>query len=215
MGSNFSIVVGLGNPGENYRGTRHNIGFQVVDEWLKSADPAQRVVPVSQWKSKSSYFSAEVRFEGRLLRLVKPQRFMNLSGPVVREIMDFFKLPCVELIVVHDDIDLPLGNIRVKQAGGDGGHKGIRSIVSALGSPDFVRLRVGVGRPAHAGESSGMGAPESWEPNVSVTDWVLGHFSQEESVIVSSVLERACLCLEELCASGVAKAQCLFNASTE
>jgi peptidyl-tRNA hydrolase, PTH1 family len=213
MSSFFSIVVGLGNPGDEYRETRHNIGFSVVESVFASAKDGGALTLVSGWRTKHNSQIAAVRMGGEQIWLVKPQRFMNLSGPPVREIMDFYQLPCERLLVVHDDIDLPLGKLRIRQGGGDGGHKGIRSLISTLGSPGFSRLRVGISRPVL--KPADEPAEPHWEEPSGISDWVLGHFDAEERPVVDQTIARAMQAVEALCASGVQKAQCLFNSSPD
>src|SRR4051794_40006488 len=136
----MKLVVGLGNPGPKYTGTRHNIGFDVVD--YLAAAPG-----VGRWRSR---FEAQVTeaVEGvEQVLLMKPETFMNLSGRAVRAAIDFYKVPVADLLVVCDDIALPLGKLRARAKGSDGGQKGLRSIQEHLGTPDYPRLRIGVGSP--------------------------------------------------------------------
>jgi PTH1 family peptidyl-tRNA hydrolase len=134
------IIAGLGNPGVRYRWTRHNVGFQALDRLAE----LKRIV-ISTKRFKSLY--GRGRIDSQEVLLVKPLTFMNLSGEAVKRVIDFFGASLGDLIVVHDDLDLPLGKLRFKQKGGDGGHQGIRSITEALGSNMFLRLKIGIGRP--------------------------------------------------------------------
>ena len=134
------LVVGLGNPGPEYAATRHNAGFFVVD--LLAAN-----LRAAYWKDEAGAKVARVRFGDDDLVLAKPQTFMNVSGKSVKRLLDAYKVPVDELIVVHDELDLPEGVVRAKKGGGHGGHNGLRSLTETLGSGDFLRVRVGIGRP--------------------------------------------------------------------
>jgi PTH1 family peptidyl-tRNA hydrolase len=136
----FRLIVGLGNPGEAYRLTRHNIGFMVIDRLARR----HRIV-VDKRRFEAVYGLG--RMDGRSVILVKPMTFMNLSGQAVRDLAIFFNLDTKNLLVIHDDIDLVFGRIKIKQKGGDGGHNGLKSLIEAFGSGAFVRVRIGIGRP--------------------------------------------------------------------
>ena len=134
------LVVGLGNPGREYAFTRHNAGFLAID--LLGDD-----LRATYWKDQGGAKVAAVRFGDQNLVLAKPQTFMNLSGSAVRNLVDYYETPIGEVIVIHDDIDLAPGKVRVKRGGGHGGHNGLRSLHERLGSDEYLRVRVGVGRP--------------------------------------------------------------------
>src|SRR5262249_49353172 len=136
----MKIVVGLGNPGRQYEGTRHNVGFEVVD-LLAEAPGAGR------FQSRFSAQVAELVEDGVKVLLVKPETFMNLSGRCVRQLVDFYQLPLSDLLVVCDDINLPLARLRVRARGSHGGHNGLRDIQAHLGTTEYGRLRIGVGSP--------------------------------------------------------------------
>lgn len=217
--SQFKLIAGLGNPGKRYQNTRHNVGFMLLDHVgasvlhsnpSEAAEPSFEPAGSFSWASKSGCEVAQVRLAGVQVTLIKPQSFMNLSGGPLGQILRFYKFPAEALIVVHDDIDLPLGVIRIKSGGGDGGHNGIRSIVEDLKTPAFVRLKIGVGRP---GEKSAASQP--WDGpgqgGSSVVEWVLGDFKKEEASELERVLSRAEAALAELCLSGVEIAQRKFN----
>lgn len=136
----IQLVVGLGNPGEEYDRTRHNAGFHVVD--LLAARGG-----ATYWKSQAGALVAKAKLAGREVTLAKPQSFMNSSGGPVKKLVAELGLSPEEILVVHDELDIPAGDVRVKVGGGHGGHNGLRSIISKLGSRDFVRVRVGIGRP--------------------------------------------------------------------
>ncbi|WP_366923349.1 aminoacyl-tRNA hydrolase [Metallumcola ferriviriculae] len=135
----MKLIAGLGNPGAKYEATRHNAGFMVAD---LVADYLNVAINRTRWRS----CYGKGRYQGQEVMVVKPQTFMNLSGEAVSEVYRYFKLSLQDLIVVYDDLDLPLGKIRIRPSGGAGGHKGLASIIQHLGSEDIVRVRVGVGR---------------------------------------------------------------------
>ncbi len=163
------LFVGLGNPGSTYKDNRHNIGYKVIDRLID--DLGARDI------SKNS-------FEGQLFRfgtlfLLKPTTYMNLSGKSVQAVKNFFKIPIEEIVVIHDDIDLPFGAVRIKRGGGDGGHNGLKSIDEAIGR-EYVRVRIGVGKPEHKSE---------------VSSYVLHDFTDEEQTNLDRlVLYTATLC---------------------
>ena len=138
------LVIGLGNPGAEYASTRHNLGFRVVDELA-----ARRHVQLKDRAAKS--LTARVAAGGSELVLAKPQTFMNDSGAAAKALRDKYRVPLERTIVVHDELDLPFGRLRVRQDGGAAGHNGLRSLIAAYGTNDFIRVRVGVGRPAGPG----------------------------------------------------------------
>jgi PTH1 family peptidyl-tRNA hydrolase len=182
------LVVGLGNPGREYRETRHNVGFQVVDELARRHD--------GRLRSKFSGSLGTVRVEGRRVGLLEPQTFMNESGRSVGPAVRFYKLPLASLLVVHDEVDLELGRLQVREGGGLAGHNGLRSVAAAVGSPDFVRLRVGVGRPERGDRRP-------------VADYVLSEFPPE--VDVDELVCRAADAVETIAIDGVEAAQRCFN----
>jgi PTH1 family peptidyl-tRNA hydrolase len=182
------LVVGLGNPGREYRETRHNVGFQVVDELARRHD--------GRLRSKFSGSLGTVRVDGRRVGLLEPQTFMNESGRSVGAAVRFYKLPLASLLVVHDEVDLELGRLQVREGGGLAGHNGLRSVAAAVGSPDFVRLRVGVGRPERGDRRP-------------VADYVLSEFPPE--VDVDELVRRAADAVEAIAIDGVEAAQRRFN----
>jgi PTH1 family peptidyl-tRNA hydrolase len=139
------VVAGLGNPGRKYEQSRHNLGFRVLDRIAARLGQ-------TDWKSQFQALTARGQGKGGPFLLVKPQTFMNLSGEALGEIVRFYKVPLADCLVVVDDMDLPLGKIRLRDAGSDGGHRGLRSIIEHLGGNEFKRIRVGIGRPPE-GES--------------------------------------------------------------
>lgn len=183
------IIVGLGNPGEEYAQTRHNVGFAAVDSLHEKGS-------FSKWSEKKSFKAlvSEGEFGGEKMLLVKPLTFMNLSGEAVAAILSFYKQTPDSLLVIYDDIDLPLGTLRLRKEGSSGTHNGMRSLVQHVGS-NFPRLRIGIdGR-----------TPEQKE-NQNLADYVLGRFGKSEQGTVNDVLGRCVEALEAITASGMDKA---------
>ncbi|ELK43037.1 aminoacyl-tRNA hydrolase [Brevibacillus agri] len=154
----MKVIIGLGNPGKKYEDTRHNAGFMAID---KISD--KWGIPVAQNKFRA--LVGEGRVEGEKVLLVKPQTYMNLSGESVAEVLKFYKLTPDELVVIFDDLDLPTGQLRLREKGSAGGHNGIKSMIQHLGTQEFKRIKVGIGRP---------------EPGRSVSDYVLQSFPAAE-----------------------------------
>ncbi len=163
------LVVGLGNPGETYSKTRHNAGFMVVD---KVSDAFSIALQKRKFDARFGIGS----IDGIKVILAKPMAFMNRSGPYVQKIAGYFRILCEDMLVIHDDIDLAFGRLKIKEKGGDGGHRGIRSIIDAFGGGDFMRLRIGVGRP-----EAGIGA----------SDYVLGKFTLKEKKVLNQIITTA------------------------
>ena len=182
------LVVGLGNPGREYARHRHNAGWMVLDELARRHG--------ASWKGKFSGQLAELRLDGHRVALLKPETYMNESGRSVRAAMQFFKLEPDAVLVVHDESDLPLARLQVRLGGGLAGHNGLRSLARDLGTQDFPRLRIGVGRP-------GRGDPRS------VSDWVLAPFGPEENV--EALVSRSADAVETIATEGVEAAQQRFN----
>ena len=182
------LVVGLGNPGREYATTRHNVGFMVADELARRHG--------GSWRSKFSGEVADVRLDGARLALLKPQTFMNESGRPVAAAAKFYKVNPGDLLAVHDEVDLDLGRMQARLGGGLAGHNGLRSLASALRTPEFLRLRIGVGRP------------ERGDPRP-VSDWVLSPFEPE--VDVGALVGRAADAVETLVRDGLEEAQQRFN----
>jgi PTH1 family peptidyl-tRNA hydrolase len=191
MSDDLRLVVGLGNPGSSYAGNRHNVGFMVVDVLAARVGARFGV-------HKNSGGRAEIA-EGRLgplpgarVALVKPRSYMNESGGPVSSVAAWYRVPPEHIVVVHDELDLPYGTLRMKQGGGDNGHNGLRSLTRSLGSREYLRLRFGVGRP-----------PGRVDP----ADFVLRDFSTTERKDLGVLIEQAVDALEELVLSGLAAAQ--------
>ena len=185
------LVVGLGNPGKKYEKHRHNIGFQTVDRLRED-----RGLP--DWKEKfSGVFSRGSAF-GDDVMLLKPMTYMNVSGDSVQPAAAFVKVEPARVVVVHDELDLPFGDVRLKLGGGHAGHNGLRSIIARLGSPDFLRVRIGIGRP-----------PPGFRGEVA--DYVLSSFDPVEAASVPDLVGRALAAIALLVEKGPAAAQNIVN----
>jgi PTH1 family peptidyl-tRNA hydrolase len=183
------LVVGLGNPGPEYAESRHNAGFMVVDllgENLRAA----------YWKDEAGAKVAQVRLGDDDLILAKPQAFMNVSGKAVRRLLDAYGIPVAEVVIVHDDLDLPAGAVRAKKGGGHGGHTGLRSLSDDLGSGDYLRVRVGIGRP-----------PGRQDP----ADYVLESMRKAALEEFAAVLPVAAQCVMHVLEDGIDSAMQEFN----
>jgi peptidyl-tRNA hydrolase, PTH1 family len=182
------LVAGLGNPGREYARTRHNVGHMVADELARRQS--------GSFRSKFSGELSEVRLDGSRVALLKPLTYMNESGRSVGAAVRFFKLPAEQLLVVHDEVDLDLGRLQARLGGGLAGHNGLRSVAQHVGTPEFARLRIGVGRPER-----GDSRP--------VADWVLSPFTDE--VDVEALVARAADAVEAVVRDGLDEAQRRFN----
>lgn len=185
------LIAGLGNPGREYRETRHNIGFMLIDELNQTWG-----FRLSRVQNKAIVTTGQ--FQGRRIILAKPQTYMNLSGTAIGSLTKFYKVPVEHLIVAHDDIDLPLGTIRLRPGGGSAGQKGVGSTIEQLGTPNFPRLRLGVGRPPG---------------RMDAADYVLENFLKPEKEILAQVLEHARKAVEVFILSGLNQAMNEFNGS--
>jgi len=182
-------VFGFGNPGKEYEKTRHNVGFLVIDALAKKYKKK-----VNQYSFQS--LSGKVKIGKEEVLLVKPLTYMNLAGIAVRDVLQSFKLQPKDILVVNDDADLELGRIKISRGGGDAGHLGIRSAIEKLGSKEFPRLRVGIGRP-----------PEGMH----LRDYVLEEFTPEEWKVIQKVLSECVLAVETIVLEGIEKAMARFN----
>ncbi|MBE9547408.1 MAG: aminoacyl-tRNA hydrolase [Proteobacteria bacterium] len=185
----MKLIVGLGNPGIRYRFSRHNMGFLVLDALAKEQDIETRR------KNFDSCFGKGM-ISGVTAVLAKPQTFMNLSGITVKKLVGYFKTDIEDLIVIHDDLDLPLGSLRIKAGGGHGGHKGLISIIDHLGGSEFIRIRLGIGKPGY---------------REMVEGYVLERFTEDEMKILPDIITRACDAVVEVISSGTQSAMCQFN----
>ena len=179
VGTQMKLIVGLGNPGKQYDQTRHNIGFEVID-----ALSDQFSIPLNQSKFKGMYGIG--LHNGEKVLLLKPLTYMNLSGESIRAVMDYYQIELEDLVVIYDDLDLPVGKIRLRQKGSPGGHNGIKSTVAHLGTQEFNRIRIGIDRPT---------------PGMSVPDYVLGRFRAEERPLTQDAVKRSA----EACAAWLQK----------
>lgn len=184
------LVVGLGNPGGKYETTRHNIGFLALDHLARRHDCS---FAESKWQALCS----KAVLWGQPVLLVKPQTYMNASGRAVAPIASFFKVPPEKIIVVHDELDLPLGRVKIVVARGAGGHNGIRSLIAELGTGDFCRIRAGIGRP---------------DPPLSVTSFVLAPFTSREEPIILEEMDVIADSIRLILENGVSAAMNSINA---
>ena len=185
------LVVGLGNPGAKYEHTRHNMGFLTVDLLAEQAG-----VKLNKVKFKSAYNI--IPFAGAKCLVMKPQTYMNLSGEAVREAVQFYKIPADHVLVIYDDVSLPVGKLRVRPTGSAGGHNGIKNIIAHLGTQDFPRIKIGVGSPSN--------------PDYDMADWVLGTPSMEDRKILLNSFARAADAAEAICSGEeLRKAMGRFN----
>ena len=186
----MKLIVGLGNPGREYHWTRHNLGFLLLDELSR-----EHQIPLGRRGLKSVYG------RGRIARaeviLAKPQTYMNLSGEAVQRLLHFFKIPPQDLVVLHDDLDLPWGKIRIRIGGSSGGHRGIVSIHGAIGSEDFIRFKIGIGRPEAPGRDP--------------ADYVLDPLPEAEKEELKAILKRGAEAVETLLSRGPQEAMNRFH----
>ena len=183
------LIAGLGNPGSKYEKTRHNIGFLTVDLLAE-----QKGVKLNKVKFKAAY--QIMTFAGARCLVMKPQTYMNLSGEAVREAARFYKIPADHVLVIYDDVSLPVGKLRVRPSGSAGGHNGIKSIIAHLGTQDFPRIKIGAGAP---------------EDKEGMIDWVIGVPSQGERKVLLESFQRAILAAECIIEQGCARAMNDFN----
>ena len=184
------IIVGLGNPGKEYENTRHNVGFDAIDELVDKYN-----VPESGIQSKAKVGKGVM--DGQKILLAKPLTFMNLSGEAVRGLVDYYKVdPESELLIIYDDISLEPGNIRIRKKGSAGGHNGIKSIIQHLGTQNFQRIKIGVGEK-----------PKNWD----LADYVLGRFSKEDRAIVDATMKNVVHAASLIVQGEVDEAMNLYN----
>lgn len=185
----MKLIVGLGNPGREYSETRHNVGFMTIDELSGRWQ-------VTNWRSRHEALVGEYKAGDEALLLVKPQTFMNLSGNAVGALARWYKIKTEDIIVIHDDMDLPAGRLRLRTKGSSGGHRGIESLLLQLGKEEFPRVRIGIGHP-----------PEGWQ----TVDYVLGRFNAEESPLMEAAIKKAADAVEGIIKYGLNKAMNTFN----
>lgn len=191
-GSTF-LLVGLGNPGREYRENRHNIGFMAVDQ-------ISQVIGAKFGKLQSRALTTSATWEGQRVILAKPQTFMNLSGQAVASLLRFYKLPLSQLLVIHDDLDLPLGTLRLRPSGGSAGQRGLASTIQQLGTQDFPRMRLGIGRPPG---------------QMDAADYVLQNFNSGEREMLVLVLDKSVAAARTFIQMGLEKAMNEFNGSLQ
>ncbi|HSO13253.1 MAG TPA: aminoacyl-tRNA hydrolase [Anaerolineales bacterium] len=189
MTENTFLIIGLGNPGREYRDNRHNVGFMLVDRIAVRLN-------ARGMKVQSKAIVMDAKFEERKLILAKPQTYMNLSGQSVQGLAHFYKIPFTNLMILSDDLDLPFGTIRIRASGGPGGQRGLSSILEKLGTKDIPRLRIGIGRP-----------PGRMDP----ADYVLQNFSRDELKSLSEILDRGAEAVFAFVTHGLNKAMNDFN----
>lgn len=185
------LIVGLGNPGREYENTRHNVGFWTIDELARRGG-------VSVTKLERRALTADAMLSGKRVLLAKPQTFMNHSGEAVRQLLDFYKIDLTRMIVINDDIDIPLGTVRIRKEGSHGGQNGLRSIIQHVGSSDFARIRLGIGRP------SGRRDPSSH---------VLSAFRGDDEITARQMVDRAANAVETWLTDGIDLTMTRWNGS--
>lgn len=196
----MKLVVGLGNPGEQYIGTRHNLGFLIVDEYIKKHLDV---------KSSSKFWSREDKFKAEVGKIeevlfARPQTYMNRSGMSISAIANYYKISPNDIIIIHDELDLPIGQIKIRLGGAAAGHHGVESIIEALNTDKFVRLRLGIGTlKALSGERKNN--------SFSAEKFVLNPFTQKENAIIKKIIKQALKALDILFKDGLNKAQNQFN----
>jgi PTH1 family peptidyl-tRNA hydrolase len=183
------MVVGLGNPGRAYEKSRHNTGFMAVEKVAQSY-----AIRFDQRKFKTVFGRGRIAGTGAML--VKPMDYMNRSGPPVRSLADYFGVLSKDILVIHDDIDLAFGRLKIKEKGGHGGHNGLRSLINAFGDGEFPRLRIGIGRPTNSGQ---------------VTGHVLNRYSVEELRLLDPIMRRACDAVAVILTKGLTDGMNRFN----
>ena len=184
------MLVGLGNPGEEYEKTRHNAGFNALDALAQKYSAAP-------FKAKNKALVSECKIGSQRVLLVKPQTYMNLSGEAVAPLKRFYKMPIESIFVMFDDISLPVGNIRIRKKGSAGGHNGVKSLIAHLSTQDFARLKIGVGaKPS---------------PDADLKDWVLGGIPKEQQKDYNAAIEKAVNAVEELLKNGIDSAMNKYN----
>ncbi len=188
------LIAGLGNPGSKYSMNRHNIGFMACDYWLKSLNGAD-------YRAEHKALTKKFKIDNHEVLLAKPQTYMNKSGESVVALLNFYKIPKENLLVIHDDIDLPFGSIKFLYNRGPGGQNGVKNISELFGNNEYARLKLGIGRPPH--------------PDFAVSDYVLGNFPEEEAVLLNQYLKKAGDAIESFIFAGLSKASTKFNGAVK
>lgn len=186
----MKLIVGLGNPGSRYESTRHNVGFMLIDKLARKHSVAMR-------EGKGEYFIGECTIGDERTFLMKPTTYMNNSGLAVRPFMAFFKIPVSDVLIACDDVVLPLGTIRMRKEGSDGGQNGLKSVIYQLATDQIARLRIGVDHPLRS--------------KMSLSDFVLSRFLEDEMAVLNLVMDRATLAAESFVQHGVTRAMNQYN----
>jgi peptidyl-tRNA hydrolase len=189
----MKLIVGLGNPGKNYVGTKHNVGFEVIDLVAKA-------IGANVNKIKHKAMVGDGFIGGEKVILLKPQTFMNLSGESVKEAATFYKIPIEDIVIIYDDISLPVGSTRIREKGSAGGHNGMKNIIAHLGTDNFIRIRVGIGAK-----------PNGWD----LADYVLSRFEKGDEPLILSGYERAAKAVEIIVKDGIQAAMNQTNMSAK
>lgn len=185
------ILVGLGNPGREYRGNRHNVGFMTIDRLSEAF-----AIKIGKVQAKALVGSGQ--WEGHKIILVKPQTYMNLSGDAIGSLLRYYKVPLAQMMVAHDDLDLPVGVIRLRPGGGSAGQKGVASTINKVGTQNFPRLRIGIGRPPG---------------QMTAADYVLQNFSKADQEIMDPTIDRAVEAVKVFIRDGLDAAMNQYNVS--
>lgn len=188
-GQDFFVIAGLGNPGPKYEGTKHNVGFDVVDRLGKKYN-----IEINKFKHKALVGDGTI--DGRRVLLVKPQTFMNLSGESIREIVNFYKVPQDHFVVIYDDTSLPVSGVRIREKGSHGGHNGIRNIIAQMGTDEFCRIKVGIGEK-----------PNGWD----LADYVLAKFDKDDLPMIEQGADKAVNAVELILSRGIMDAMNRIN----
>ncbi len=186
------LVIGLGNPGPRYALTRHNVGFMFLDRLCEISE-------CGEWRKNQNYIWNDTKIVEERIFLIKPMTYMNLSGEIFPEVLHAFKVEKVsDIIIVYDDVSIPLGSLRIRKKGSDGGHNGMKSIINALGTLEIPRMRIGIGpKPV----------------SMNTADFVLSEFTEDELEIIFPVLNKAIEALKVMLREGIDKAMSLYNSS--
>jgi peptidyl-tRNA hydrolase, PTH1 family len=195
------VVAGLGNPGEEYSRSRHNSGFMTIDRIAKAKG-------VELGRRRFKGVTAETTLAEKPTLLVKPQTFYNLTGECISDLLGYFKIAPQQLIVVHDELDLPAGGLRIKQGGGDAGNRGVRSIAESLGTTDFIRVRIGIGRPPGFTVEMEPGRQPKTDEN---KDYLLRPMTASERQALAPILDRAAAAVEAIAEHGLEAAMNRYN----
>lgn len=194
------LIVGLGNPEPKYEQTRHNIGFSAIDALARAWK-----IPLAENRKFQGIYGEGIGQKNEKIRLLKPLTYMNLSGQAIKAVTDWYKLPPESVLVIYDDMDLPPGRLRLRLSGSAGGHNGMKSAIAHLGTQNFPRLRIGIGKPPKQINGNG---------EANTVSYVLGKFSQQETQIMSEVLQLVVEAVELSLKQGVEKAMSLYNNRT-